>query len=134
MEGFRRQVLRDGFTLLPDATVPAPSTIMSGRDAVRRLLPLLDRRTAMWCSSDMLAFGAVTEARMQGIAVPDRLAVCGFGNFELGAASEPPISTVNVEGGTIGRTAASFLLERLGGHEGARKTHVPFHIVERATS
>jgi LacI family gluconate utilization system Gnt-I transcriptional repressor len=88
----------------------------------------------MCCSSDLLAFGALTEARVQGIAVPDQLAICGFGNFELGAASEPPISTVNVEGGTIGRTAASFLLDRLGGEDGPRKTDVPFHIVERATT
>jgi LacI family gluconate utilization system Gnt-I transcriptional repressor len=134
MDGFRRQVQRDGFDLLPMPALPAPSTIMAGRDAVRRLLPLLDRRTAICCSSDLLAFGAVTEARMQGIAVPERLAVCGFGNFELGAASEPPISTVNVEGGTMGRTAAGFLLDRLGGRDGPRKTHVPFHIVERATT
>jgi LacI family gluconate utilization system Gnt-I transcriptional repressor len=132
--GFTRQVRKDGFTLLPTVSIPAPSTIMAGREAVRRLLPELGRRTALCCSSDLLAFGAVTEARMQGIAVPDRLAVCGFGNFELGAASEPPISTVNVEGGTMGRTAAGFLLDRLGGQDGPRKTHVPFHIVERATS
>jgi LacI family gluconate utilization system Gnt-I transcriptional repressor len=134
MQGFRRQVTENGFELLPTAPIPAPSTIMAGREAVRQLLPLLDRRTALCCSSDLLAFGAVTEARVQGIAVPDRLAVCGFGNFELGAASEPPISTVNVEGGTIGRTAARFLLDRLGGEDGPRKTHVPFHIVERATT
>jgi DNA-binding LacI/PurR family transcriptional regulator len=34
----------------------------------------------------------------------------------------------------MGRTAARFLLERLSGEEGGRKTHVPFHIVERATT
>jgi LacI family gluconate utilization system Gnt-I transcriptional repressor len=134
MEGFRRQVLADGFALLPTLSMPAPSTILAGREAVRRLLPALDRRTALCCSSDLIAFGAITEAKMQGIAVPERLSICGFGNFELGAACEPPISTVNVEGGTIGRTAASFLLERLGGRDGPRKTHVPFHIVERATT
>jgi LacI family gluconate utilization system Gnt-I transcriptional repressor len=134
MDGFRAQVAADGFTLLPTVPLPAPSTIMAGREAVRRLLPHLDRRTAMCCSSDMLAFGAMTEARVQGIAVPGQLAICGFGNFELGAACEPPITTVNVEGGMIGRTAAGFLLERLGGREGPRKTQVPFHIVERSTT
>jgi LacI family transcriptional regulator, gluconate utilization system Gnt-I transcriptional repressor len=133
-DGFRRQVLRDGLTLLPTVSIQAPSTIMAGREAVRQLLPQLDRRTAMSCSSDLLAFGAMTEATLQGIAVPDQLAICGFGNFELGAACEPPISTVNVEGATIGRTAAAFLLDRLGGQNGARKTHVPFHIVERSTT
>jgi LacI family gluconate utilization system Gnt-I transcriptional repressor len=133
-EGFRRQVARDGFALLPPIETPAPSTIMAGREAVRRLLPLLDRRTALCCTSDLLAFGAMTEAKQLGIAIPGQLAICGFGNFELGAACEPAISTVNVEGAITGRTAANFLLDRLGGRDGARKTHVPFHIVERATT
>jgi LacI family gluconate utilization system Gnt-I transcriptional repressor len=134
MAGFRRQVVKDGFELLPTLSLPAPSTILAGREAVRRILPSLDRRTALCCSSDLIAFGAMTEAKAQGIAVPDLLSICGFGNFELGAACEPPISTVNVEGGTIGRTAARFLLERIGGRTGPRTTHVPFHIVERATT
>ena len=134
MDGFRRAVLQAGHTLLPAPVLPAPSTIMAGRDVVRALLPLLGQRTAMGCSSDLLAFGAMTEAKVQGIAVPDRLAICGFGNFELSAACEPPITTVNVEGGTIGRTAARLLLERLGGADAPRKTHIPFRIVERATT
>jgi LacI family gluconate utilization system Gnt-I transcriptional repressor len=132
--GFCAQVRRDGFDLLAPVITAAPSTIMAGRAAVRTMHGDLGRRTALLCSSDLLAFGVLTEAKAQGIAVPDRLAICGFGNFELGEACEPPISTVNVEGGTMGRTAARFLLERLSGEEGGRKTHVPFHIVERATT
>ena len=83
-----------------------------------------------------MAFGVITEARVQGIAVPDQLAVCGFGNFELSAMSEPPITTVSLEGGGTGRTAAAFLLRRLAG-EGPReadRVQVPFRIIERATT
>jgi LacI family transcriptional regulator, gluconate utilization system Gnt-I transcriptional repressor len=119
-----------------DQTMPAPSTIEAGRNGLRALLPFLDQRCAMLCSSDLMAFGVVTEARMQGVAVPERLAVCGFGNFELSAMSEPPITTVSLEGVGTGRSAASFLLRRLAG-EGPReadRVQVPFRIVERATT
>jgi LacI family gluconate utilization system Gnt-I transcriptional repressor len=100
------------------------------------LAPDLTHRTGLFCSSDMLAFGAITEARVRGIAVPGQLSVCGFGNFELGAANEPPFSTVSVEGGEIGRTAAGFLLRRLNGAPAREddRVHVPFRIVERAST
>ncbi len=134
--GFTDAVRLAGGTMLSDAVLPAPSTITAGRQAMSALAPDLTHRTGLFCSSDMLAFGAITEARVRGIAVPDQLSVCGFGNFELGAANEPPFSTVSVEGGEIGRTAAGFLLRRLSGAPAREddRVHVPFRIVERAST
>ena len=133
--GFVEAVRQEGGRVLAEPVLPAPSTIAAGRQALRDLLPHLAERTALFCSSDLLAFGAITEARLHGIAVPDRLAVCGFGNFELSAMSEPAFTTVNVEGAQIGRTAAEFLLARLvGGSRTEGRFHVPFRIVERASS
>ena len=136
-DGFVRAVERAGGSVLAAPVLPAPSTIAAGRKAMRDFLPLLTDRTALFCSSDMLAFGAITEARLHGVAIPERLAVCGFGNFELSAASEPPFTTVSVEGAQIGRTAAAFLLRRLtgGARTGAEgRVNVPFRIVERTSA
>lgn len=132
---FAATVQRAGGALLADAVVPAPSTIAAGRQALRDLAPLLTRRTALFCCSDLLAFGAITEARAQGLHVPDRVSVCGFGDLELSAASEPAFTTVSIEGRAIGAHAAELLLRRLGvdlpgtaGH-----VHVPFRIIERTS-
>jgi len=134
--GFTDAVRQAGGTVLADAVLPAPSTITAGRQAMSALASALTHRTGLFCSSDMLAFGAITEARVRGIDVPGRLAVCGFGNFELGAANEPPFSTVSVEGAEIGRTAAGFLLRRLSGAPAREddRIHVPFRIIERAST
>ena len=134
--GFRDAVAKAGHPIVSEQVAPAPSTIAAGREGLRRMLPLLGSRCAIFCSSDLLAFGVATEARVSGVAVPDRLAICGFGNFELSAASDPPISTVSLDGSGTGRTAASFLLRRLAG-EGPRdgdRVQVPFRILERATT
>jgi LacI family transcriptional regulator, gluconate utilization system Gnt-I transcriptional repressor len=140
---FAQAARRGGGTLLAQTMIPAPSTIGAGRLALRALLPVLtlagtrapeDVRVALFCSSDLVAFGALVEARANGVAVPERLAVCGFGDFELSAASDPPFTTVSVEGVRIGRDAAAFLLDRLGGVTEARRVVVPFRIVERASS
>ena len=133
---FAAEIARSGGTIVGEATSAAPSTIMAGRKALRGMLPALTEPTALFCSSDLLAFGAMTEARFHGIPIPERLAVCGFGNFELSSASEPAFTTVNVEGAEAGRIAAGFLLQRLTGNgpkvEG--HVHVPFSILERATT
>ncbi len=134
--GFAETVRQLGGSLIMEQTFPAPSTIAAGRTGARDLLALLDRRCAVFCSSDLLAFGLLTEARLHGIAVPDQLAVCGFGNMELSEMTEPPITTVSLEGTGTGRSAAGFLLRRLSGegpHEPER-VQVPFKIVERATT
>jgi LacI family gluconate utilization system Gnt-I transcriptional repressor len=134
--GFREAVEKAGFPVVSDRVAEAPSTIGAGREGLRALLPALTEPCAVLCSSDLLAFGVVTEARVRGIDVPDSLAVCGFGNFELSAMSEPPITTVNLEGERTGRSAAAFLLRRLSG-EAARETErvqVPIRIIERATT
>ncbi|HET6234084.1 MAG TPA: LacI family DNA-binding transcriptional regulator [Acetobacteraceae bacterium] len=137
---FAEAARRGGGSVLAETVIPAPSTIGAGRTALRALLPALSpsaargQRTALFCSSDLVAFGALVEAGANGVAVPDRLAVCGFGDFELSAASDPPFTTVSVEGERIGRHAAMFVLDRLGGAVGARRVQVPFRIIERASS
>ncbi|HEY1935965.1 MAG TPA: LacI family DNA-binding transcriptional regulator [Acetobacteraceae bacterium] len=132
---FTASVQRAGAALLADPILPAPSTIAAGRQALRELAPALTRPTALFCSSDLLAFGAITEARVRGIGIPDQLAVCGFGNFELSAASEPAFTTVSIEGGEIGADAASLLLRRLGGEptRESDRMRVAFRIIGRAT-
>lgn len=132
--GFTEGVRRAGRVLIGDPVVAAPSTIIAGRQALRALLPKFDPPAALFCSSDLLAFGAIVEARAHGIAVPDGLAVCGFGDFELGAASEPAFTTVTVEASRIGLDAAEMLLSRLDGHAVPAKVDVPFRIVERCSS
>ncbi len=131
--GFVERVAAAGGRLLGAPVLPAPSTIMAGREALRTLLPVLDGRAALFCSSDLLAFGAIVEARQHGIAIPERLAVCGFGDFELGAANEPAFTTVTVEATRIGRDAAEMILARLAGVPGSPRIEVPFRILERAS-
>ncbi|MFL5257148.1 MAG: LacI family DNA-binding transcriptional regulator [Rhodopila sp.] len=134
--GFTKRIAAAGRTVVWEQTTYAPSTAMAGRDGMRDLLPLLDQPCGLFCSSDLMAFGVVTEARVQGVGIPERLGVVGFGNFEFSAVNEPPITTVSPEGPGTGRSAAGLLLRRLAG-EGPRdsdRVQVPFRIVERATT
>jgi LacI family transcriptional regulator, gluconate utilization system Gnt-I transcriptional repressor len=134
--GFTQAVAKFGGTLTMEKILPAPSTIAAGREGMRALLPLLDQHCGLFCGSDLHAFGALTEARIHGIKVPEELAICGFGNMELSEMNEPPITTVSLEGIGTGQSAAAFLLRRLAGElpRDGDRVQVPFHILERATT
>lgn len=113
-------------------TVAAPTTLKSGRQALRQLLQDRPAVDAVFCSSDLLALGVLTEARAHGLAVPAQLAVMGFGDLDFAADVEPALSTVQIDGAAMGRQAARFIIERAEGREVAKPVvDVGFKLIER---
>lgn len=116
-------------------TVAAPSTLGLGRRSLARLLDSGTPPTAVFCSSDVLAHGALEEARSRGLAMPQSLALMGFGDFEFAQHTFPALSTVRIERAAIGRLAAELILARIAGERPAQPVvDVGFAIVDRATT
>lgn len=115
--------------------VPAPTTLRSGREALARLLAGRAKVDAVFCSSDLLALGVMTEARVRGLEIPRQLAVVGFGDLEFAADLSPSLTTVHIKGAAIGRQAAQFIVERAeGGAVAQRIVDIGFQIIERQSS
>ncbi len=73
------------------------------------------KSTAVICSNDLLAIGALLEARAMGLEVPRDLSITGFDDITLAAEFDPPLTTMKVDNAEIGRLAATHLLTCLGG-------------------
>jgi LacI family gluconate utilization system Gnt-I transcriptional repressor len=119
---------------VPISTVPAPTTLGSGRASLGELLSRHPDIDAIFCSSDLLALGVLTEAQARGIAVPGRLAVVGFGDLGFARDLHPALTTVRIDGTAIGATAARFIIDRAEGRaidEPIRD--IGFSIIERAS-
>jgi LacI family gluconate utilization system Gnt-I transcriptional repressor len=117
---------------VPVVYVPAPSTLKSGRRALAELLQTSPDLDAVFCSSDLLALGVMTEAQSRGIAVPGQIAVIGFGDIEYAADLQPALSSVRIDGMAIGRQAAQFIVDRAEGRQvDPRVVDIGFSIVER---
>lgn len=113
-------------------TVPAPTTVKSGRSALTELMRESGDIDAVFCSSDLLALGVLTQAQACGIAVPGQLAVVGFGDLEFAADLNPALTTVRIDGTAIGRQAARFIVQRAEGQPvEQRVVDIGFTIVER---
>ncbi len=133
--GFAEAAARLGLGKTAVRLVHSPTVIGDGRRALAALVERHADVDAICCSSDFLALGALIEARARGIAVPDRLRILGFGDLDFARDTDPPLSTVRIDGTAIGRQAARFLLERIAGAPaGARIVDLGFEIVSRASA
>lgn len=92
---------------------PPPFNMTSGREAFRLMFERWPDLDAVVCVSDPCAFGVLTEAQAMGLSVPSRLAVVGFGDFEVSRCCTPPLTTVSVDAGRIGRETGSLLVDLL---------------------
>src|SRR3546814_4219468 len=79
----------------------APSSVQVGCELLREIVGRRPDVDAVFCNNDDIALGALFECQRLGIAVPERLGIAGFNDFEMSAAAEPPITSVATE--QIGR-------------------------------
>lgn len=134
-QGFEEGARRHGIAQVPIELVPTPTTLGSGRRALAGLLARHPEVDGVFCSSDMMALGALTEARVRGLHVPGRLKVFGFGDNNVAADADPALSTVRIDGTAIGRTAARFIIDRVEGRPVDRPVvDLGFELVIRASA
>lgn len=95
--------------------VEAPYTIEDGARAFRKLLARKPRCTAVICGNDVLAVGALCEAKRMGIRVPQDVSITGFDDIDLATVTDPPLTTVHVPHRRMGQAAARMLLNRMAG-------------------
>ena len=84
-----------------------PISMAQGAQAVQQLLQQWPDVDAVVCVSDLSAFGALTACQRLGWAVPGRIAIAGFGDFEVAKNCHPRLTTVAVDCGPSARPLVS---------------------------
>ncbi|MGH3752302.1 MAG: LacI family DNA-binding transcriptional regulator, partial [Pseudonocardiaceae bacterium] len=84
-------------------------TLASGASAARELLERGSALTAIVCTSDVLALGALTEIRRRGLRVPEDLTVTGFDGVP--EAEQAGLTTVSQPALEKGQAAGRLLLD-----------------------
>ena len=129
---FQNAVVQRGLPSVVVDNVGSLRTLQSGREALSRILVQAPETDAVFCSSDLIAMGVLTEAMARGIAVPQRLSIVGFGDVPYVADMVPALTTVHINGSDIGRMAADYLIARAEGQPVERPiVDVGFSIVQR---
>jgi LacI family transcriptional regulator, gluconate utilization system Gnt-I transcriptional repressor len=97
-----------------------PISMKQGGEAIVRLLEQWPQVEAAICVSDLSAFGALMECQRRNWKVPERIAIAGFGDFEISGTCYPTITTVGVNCYDIGNKAGELLLRAIDGERNGR--------------
>ncbi|SDI68568.1 LacI family DNA-binding transcriptional regulator [Salipiger marinus] len=103
-----------------------------GAQGLREVLRRWPDTQALICVSDTLAAGAWCEAMRAGLSVPDRIALTGFGDFDMAGSSGLALTTIRIDGAAIGRRAAELILS--GDMERGTRIDLGFSLIRRASS
>ena len=110
----------------------------SAMECGSRTLPKLVERwpdvEAVFCADDMIAVGALLECQRRGWSVPERIAIAGFGDFDIARQVNPGLTTIRIPASAIGAEAAHLLLNRLAGRAPAQRiVDLGFELVRRGS-
>lgn len=94
--------------------LPAHS-IAAARAAVAPFLTAAERPTAIVCSDDPLAIGALWACEREGLGVPHDVSIVGFGDSRAAREAEPPLTSLREPIEEVGRVAAAWVLAQLAG-------------------
>jgi LacI family transcriptional regulator, gluconate utilization system Gnt-I transcriptional repressor len=134
-DGFFAALRDHGLPATPDLAMGVPLAVGAGRAGLVALLERHPDLDAVFFASEPQAIGAVQECHRRGIAVPGRLAVATWGDSEVAAELEPPLTALRSPRYAIGKTAAACILRRLdGSFTGAKVLDLGFEIVPRKSA
>jgi len=93
---FEASMQESGLEVPSELVVSGNLTAECGRAALRELMAMAIRPTAVLCSNDVTAMGLLAEARANGIAVPEGLSVAGIEDIYLSSFTVPPLTTLRI--------------------------------------
>ena len=91
----------------------------------------------MFCASDQIAMGFISELSRRNFKVPDDVSVMGFDDIDLAEQFIPPLTSMRQDRLLLGETAAAMLLERLESPESAGSEHaavIPVSLIIRGST
>jgi LacI family transcriptional regulator len=118
-----------------DAEAEGQLTEFGGLAAARELLTATPRPTALLCSTDRMAIGAMRAVKEAGLAVGRDVSIVGHDNISAGAFAEPALTTMELSMVDVGTRVADMLIALIGGADPRDRSEIlPVMAIERAST
>ncbi|MCF3936729.1 LacI family DNA-binding transcriptional regulator [Acuticoccus sp. M5D2P5] len=134
LRGFKLALEEMDLAFFPELVFHTRYGIPEGREALAYLLDRPEPPDAVFCASDLWAYGMVSECARRGIKVPDDIAITGFNDQELASETEPGITTIRVPRYEIGRVGGELIMKRIEGLAADKVVDLGFKLIERGSA
>lgn len=124
VEGYKRALNEWGIPFRSELIKAGDFRFKSGESTMRELLKLSIRPTAAFILNDMMAIGAMTAARKEGVSVPSELSIVGFDDIEFASAVTPALTTLAQPFTKLAESATNLLIERMQGEATREKKRI----------
>ena len=112
-QGYCAALEAAGLTFDPSIVIETEIDLSNGANAFQELLARPDPPTAIFAAADYLALGTLRAAHEMGLNVPNDISIAGFGDIEVAAYANPPLTTVRVPGYQCAYKATEVLLKQI---------------------
>lgn len=136
LEGYKAALAEHGLPIEEELIAFGNFQHESGYAAMKQLLALPSRPTAVFACNDMMATGALVALSEASLTVPDDMAIVGFDDITLASMVYPQLTTIRQPLYEMGSLAADALIDRiqLGDRAEAVKITLPVELVVRKSS
>ncbi len=125
-DGFLKALIESKILINNDYIVSGEYDIESGYSAMNKLLKLKKKPTAVFCSNDDMAVGAIKAIYEKGLKVPDDISVVGFDDSEFCRYIIPALTTVRKPIKDVSQKGAEILMSMIENDENSgEKIYVP---------
>ena len=119
---YRDVLTENGCEIDPQLIKTIEPTVEDAIKCTQKLLALEDRPTALFCTNDTIAIGAMKAIMRAGLRIPEDIAVIGYDDSENSRMIEPELTTVQVDKTAMGRIAAERLIALIEGEAPRKET------------
>lgn len=110
LAGFQQALQEHEVSVPEDWVVYSELSIEGGRGAMKQLLSLPERPTAVFINNNLLSLGALLAVKELGLHCPEDVAIVGFDDHPWAAVSDPPLTVIRQPAIKVGSKAAELLL------------------------
>lgn len=135
LEAFRSAMRQYGLIVRDEYVRTGDYRVDAGDRAMRELMTMEKRPTAVIAINDMTALGALRAATLMSIAVPGEVSIIGFDGIVLDEVVTPALTTMSVCRKELAQSCHSALMEmRELPHQGGKQVWIPVELVVRQSS
>lgn len=121
--GYKKALEDNGFKYDPSLVFICENmTLEDGVNNAKKLMKLNTKVDGIFINTDIVAIGAISELKNQGLKVPEDISIIGFSNYLMSSVVSPSLSTIHQPGYEMGKNAFKLLYKEIK----SRKKNIDF--------